>query len=56
MMNRNTVRWLLGLALLGTIGLAVALRERFDGAALQAWVEGAGAAAPLVFGPSVRFV
>jgi uncharacterized membrane protein YdjX (TVP38/TMEM64 family) len=49
MMNRNTVRWLLGLALLGTIGLAVALRERFDVAALQAWVEGAGAAAPLVF-------
>jgi uncharacterized membrane protein YdjX (TVP38/TMEM64 family)/rhodanese-related sulfurtransferase len=49
MMNRNTVRWLLGLALLGTIGLAFALRERFDVAALQAWVEGAGAAAPLVF-------
>jgi uncharacterized membrane protein YdjX (TVP38/TMEM64 family)/rhodanese-related sulfurtransferase len=49
MMNRNTVRWLLGLALLGTIGLAVALRERFDVAALQAWVEGAGAAAPLVY-------
>jgi uncharacterized membrane protein YdjX (TVP38/TMEM64 family)/rhodanese-related sulfurtransferase len=49
MMNRSTVRWLLGLALLGTIGLAVALRERFDVAALQAWVEGAGAAAPLVF-------
>jgi uncharacterized membrane protein YdjX (TVP38/TMEM64 family)/rhodanese-related sulfurtransferase len=49
MMKRNTVRWLLGLALLGTIGLTVALRERFDVAALQDWVEGAGAAAPLVF-------
>ncbi len=48
-MYRNAVRWVLGLALLGTIGLAVALRERFDVAALQVWVEGAGAAAPLVF-------
>lgn len=49
MMNRSSVRWLLGLALLGSIGLAVVWRERFDVAALQAWVEGAGAAAPLVF-------
>lgn len=49
MMNRTALRWLLGLALLATIGMAVAWRDRFDVAALQTWVEGAGAAAPLVF-------
>lgn len=49
MMNRNTVRWLLGLALVSVIGLAVAWRDRFDVAALQTWVESAGSAAPLVF-------
>lgn len=49
MMNRNSVRWLLGSALLGIVGLAVAWRGRFDVAALQAWVDSAGAAAPLVF-------
>ncbi len=49
MMNRHAVRWLLGLALMSVIGLAVAWRDRFDVAALQTWVESAGAAAPLVF-------
>lgn len=49
MMNRNTVRWLLGLALVSVIGMAVAWRDRFDVAALQTWVESAGSAAPLVF-------
>jgi uncharacterized membrane protein YdjX (TVP38/TMEM64 family)/rhodanese-related sulfurtransferase len=49
MMNRTTLRWLLGLALLAPIGMAVAWRDRFDVAALQTWVEGSGAAAPLVF-------
>jgi len=49
MMNRHAVRWLLGLALVSVIGLAVAWRDRFDVAALQTWVESAGAAAPLVF-------
>ncbi|PKO76533.1 MAG: sulfurtransferase [Betaproteobacteria bacterium HGW-Betaproteobacteria-15] len=49
MMNRNAVRWLLGLALVSVIGLAVAWRDRFDVAALQSWVESAGSAAPLVF-------
>jgi uncharacterized membrane protein YdjX (TVP38/TMEM64 family)/rhodanese-related sulfurtransferase len=49
MMNRTTLRWLLGLALLAPIGMAVAWRDRFDVAALQMWVEGSGAAAPLVF-------
>lgn len=48
-MNRNTVRWLLGLALVSVIGMAVAWRDRFDVAALQTWVESAGSAAPLVF-------
>lgn len=48
-MNRHAVRWLLGLALMSVIGLAVAWRDRFDVAALQTWVESAGAAAPLVF-------
>ena len=49
MMNKNAVRWLLGLALVSVIGLAVAWRDRFDVAALQTWVESAGSAAPLVF-------
>jgi uncharacterized membrane protein YdjX (TVP38/TMEM64 family)/rhodanese-related sulfurtransferase len=49
MMNRNTVRWLLGLALVSVIGMAVAWRDRFDVSALQTWVESAGSAAPLVF-------
>lgn len=48
-MNRHAVRWLLGLALVSVIGLAVAWRDRFDVAALQTWVESAGSAAPLVF-------
>jgi rhodanese-related sulfurtransferase len=48
-MNRNTVRWLLGLALVSVIGMAVAWRDRFDVAALQTWVESAGSAAPLAF-------
>lgn len=48
-MNRNAIRWLLGLALVSVIGLAVAWRDRFDVAALQSWVESAGSAAPWVF-------
>lgn len=48
-MNRHAVRWLLGLALVSVIGLAVAWRDRIDVAALQTWVESAGSAAPLVF-------
>lgn len=48
-MNRHTVRWLLSLALVSVIGLAVAWRDHFDAAALQTWVESAGSAAPLVF-------
>jgi uncharacterized membrane protein YdjX (TVP38/TMEM64 family) len=47
-MNRNAVHGLLGLTLFGVIRLAVAWNERLDVAALQAWIESAGAAAPLV--------
>lgn len=48
-MNKTVLRILLGLVLLAAVGAAVALRDRFDVAALQAWVEGAGAAGPIVF-------
>lgn len=48
-MNKTGLRILLGLVLLAAVGAAVALREHFDAAALQAWVEGAGAAGPIVF-------
>ena len=48
-MNKTVLRSLLGLVLLAAVGAAVALREHFDAAALQAWVEGAGAAGPLLF-------
>ena len=48
-MNKTVLRWLLGLMLVVAVGVAIALRDRFDAAALQAWVEGAGAAGPLLF-------
>jgi len=48
-MNKTALRWLLGLILLAAVGAAIALRDQFDAAALQAWVEGAGAAGPLLF-------
>ncbi|MDO9385182.1 MAG: VTT domain-containing protein [Thiobacillus sp.] len=48
-MNKTVLRWLLGLMLVIAVGTAIALRDRFDAAALQAWVEGAGAAGPLLF-------
>ncbi len=38
-----------GLALLGAIALAVAFRDRLDPAAVEAWVEGAGALGPVLF-------
>jgi uncharacterized membrane protein YdjX (TVP38/TMEM64 family)/rhodanese-related sulfurtransferase len=49
MMNKTFLRGLLGVILLLSVGTAIALRDRFDVTALQAWVEGAGAAGPLVF-------
>lgn len=48
-MNKTVLRWLLGLMLVIAVGVAIALRDRFDAASLQAWVEGAGAAGPLLF-------
>ena len=48
-MNKTAMRWVLGLALVLAIANALAWRDRFDAAALQAWVEGAGAAGPVLF-------
>ena len=48
-MKRTVLRWALGLAWLAAIGAALTQRGRFDGAALQAWVDAAGAAGPLLF-------
>ena len=48
-MRQTLPRLLLGLALLAAIAAAIGWRERFDAAALQAWVQGAGAAGPLLF-------
>lgn len=49
MISKTAMRWLLGLALLAAVGIALTQRGRFDAATLQAWVEGAGAAGPLLF-------
>lgn len=49
MTNKSVMRWVLGLALVLAIAFALAWRDRFDAAALQAWVEGAGAAGPVLF-------
>lgn len=48
-MNKTAMRWMLGLALAVAIAFALVWRDRFDAAALQAWVEGAGAAGPVLF-------
>jgi uncharacterized membrane protein YdjX (TVP38/TMEM64 family) len=48
-MNKTVLRWLLGLTLLAAVVAAVALRDRFDTAALETWVSSAGAAGPLLF-------
>lgn len=48
-MNKTLLRGLLGLTLLTAIGAAIVLRDHFDIAAMQAWVEGAGAGGPIVF-------
>lgn len=48
-MNKTAMRWALGLVLLAAVGVVLTQRGRFDAAALQAWVEGAGAAGPILF-------
>jgi uncharacterized membrane protein YdjX (TVP38/TMEM64 family) len=48
-MKASALRWLFGLALLGLVAAAWAFRDHFDAAALQAWVESAGAAGPVIF-------
>lgn len=48
-MKARAVRMLLLVALLAGIALAVMYRDRFDAQALAGWIEGAGAAAPLLF-------
>jgi len=48
-MNETAMRWVLGLTLSLAIAFALTWRDRFDAAALQAWVESAGAAGPLLF-------
>jgi uncharacterized membrane protein YdjX (TVP38/TMEM64 family) len=48
-MNKTLMRWLLGLLLLAAVGMALVMRPNFDAAALQASVESAGLAGPVVF-------
>jgi len=47
--SKTVMRWALGLVLLAAVGVALTYRGHFDAATLQAWVEGAGAAGPLLF-------
>jgi uncharacterized membrane protein YdjX (TVP38/TMEM64 family)/rhodanese-related sulfurtransferase len=49
MNNNRLMRIVLLLGLVTGIALAVAYRDRFDGAALEAWVRDAGTIAPLLF-------
>jgi len=48
-MKPAALRWATGLALLVLIAATLALRDRFDAAALSAWMKDAGAAGPVVF-------
>jgi len=48
-MNRQRLRWVAGLGLAAAILLALAFRDRFDAAALDAWVTAAGPAGPVLF-------
>ncbi len=49
MNNNHLMRIALFLGLITAVTLAVVYRERFDGAALEAWVQDAGPVAPLLF-------
>lgn len=48
-MSKAVLRVIVGLLLLAAVGVAIAYRDRLDPAALQAWVEGAGTAGPVLF-------
>lgn len=48
-MGGTALRWLLGLVLVTAVGVAWTMRGQLDAAALQAWVEAAGPAGPLLF-------
>jgi uncharacterized membrane protein YdjX (TVP38/TMEM64 family)/rhodanese-related sulfurtransferase len=48
-MNKTLPRLLIGLAMLAAIAAAIVYRDRFDAAALESWVNSAGAAGPLLF-------
>jgi len=48
-MNSKGLRWLLLALLILGIGLSILYRDRLDAAALQQWVQQAGAAGPLLF-------
>ena len=47
--NKQRVRILLFVGLVAAIAVAIVYRDRLDGAALEAWIQGHGAAAPLLF-------
>lgn len=47
--NNSVLRILAGLVLLVAISLAIIYRKQFDIAAIQAWLDDAGAAAPVIF-------
>lgn len=48
-MKNKLLKWLLLLLIAAGIGAVIVYRDQLDADALQSWIEGAGAAAPLLF-------
>ena len=48
-MNKKLIKWVLLLLVAAGIAAVIVYRDQLDAAALQAWIEDAGAAAPLLF-------
>lgn len=48
-MKNKLVKWLLLLLIAAGIGAVIVYRDQLDADALQSWIEGAGAAAPMLF-------
>ena len=48
-MNKKLMKWVLLLLVAAGISAVIVYRDQLDAAALQAWIEDAGAAAPLLF-------